>query len=417
MKKLIALFSAVLLAGSAYAGGYQIAVQGQKMVAMGHTGVGIVLDASSVYFNPAALPYLNDSKWNFALGASFVLSNGVYRDNDTQEEYRTDNPTGTPFNFYGSYNINDRWSVALGIYTPFGSSLDWGQGMGWTGSHMINNIKLSAIYFQPTVAFRVSEKFSLGAGVIYARGGVNLNRNLSQLIVGNNGRPDVTLDSDANGWGFQVGAYFQDEKFSAGITYKSTITAKAEGGDADFENVPASLPIQFDDTTFSAELPLPGSVNVGLGYNISSKWLVAADFNYTFWSAYEELLIDFDSDVPDSQNPRNYKDSYTIRIGTQYLVSEHFALRGGFYYDTTPVREGYFTPETPSNNSFNYTGGFSYIINDKISIDASLLFVNGQERTDSYDYFVEPLTGQEVAFEGTYKFNALVPSVGMSFAF
>src|SRR5690554_7468794 len=46
---------------------------------------------------------------------------------------------GTPFYFYGNYQLSDRLSFGLAVYTPYGSKVDWDQD--WAGSHLVNNIE------------------------------------------------------------------------------------------------------------------------------------------------------------------------------------------------------------------------------------------------------------------------------------
>ncbi|MCZ7391685.1 hypothetical protein JGR97_30280, partial [Klebsiella pneumoniae] len=60
--------------------------------------------------------------------------------------------TGTPFYAYGSYKATDWLTVGLAVYSPYGSAVDWDQD--WQGSHLVNNIDLKAIYFQPTIAVK-----------------------------------------------------------------------------------------------------------------------------------------------------------------------------------------------------------------------------------------------------------------------
>ena len=83
---------------------------------------------------------------------------------------------------------------------------------------------------------------------------------------------------------------------------------------------------QTPNTTFNADLPLPAEVTSGLSYQVTDKWMVAFDYNYTLWSVYEALDVKF-ANGTESLNPRNYKNSSTYRVGTQYVVNDKFALK------------------------------------------------------------------------------------------
>jgi len=87
-------------------------------------------------------------------------------------------------------------------------------------------------------------------------------------------------------------------------------------------------------------------------------------------------------------------------------------LRAGYYFDGSPVQEGFFAPETPRNDSNNFTGGLSVNITDNVAIDAAFLYSRFKEIDASYDSYTE--NGQSVPFEGTYKSSAFVPGLGVT---
>jgi len=145
------------------------------------------------------------------------------------------------------------------------------------------------------------------------------------------------------------------------------------------------------------------------------KWLFAFDYNRAFWREYKALVIKFDSGLPTSVNLRNYKDSSTYRLGLQYEASEKLSLRVGWYYDESPVQDGYFAPETPRNDSRAYTGGFTYKITNRLAVDAVASFLHFSQTNNSYDYFVED--GQPVSFGGTYKSAVFSAGLGLSYSF
>ncbi|WP_417885502.1 OmpP1/FadL family transporter [Zunongwangia sp.] len=415
MKKLVSLILFGLLSLQIFAGGYRVGLQGQRRLAMGHAGVAVVDNAELAFFNPAGLVYLED-KINIAFGASAVFSDVVWQNSEFGEMARTDSPVGTPFYVYASYKVSDWLSVGLAAYTPYGSSVEWPND--WSGSHLVNNIDLQAIYVQALASIKISDKLSVGGGPIYVNGSVDFNRNLNRTLSNLEGnRANVTVKaSGVHSWGWSVSAMYNPiDKLRLGINYRSEIMVEAESGDAVFSNVPnSSLTPPFENTKFDASLPLPAELSVGLSYEISDKWLVAFDYNRTYWDVYQSLDIDFaKAGIPDSKNPRNYKNSSVYRFGAQYVANDMFTLRAGYYFDESPVQEGYFAPETPRNDAHGFTAGLSVNINKNIAIDASVLYSRFEEVDASYDYYSE--NGQSVSFEGTYKTSAFVPGLGVTF--
>ena len=414
MKKVLFLAAFVLTAAVTYAGGYRVSLQGNKALAMGHTGVAVINSSELVFFNPSGLVYLED-KFNVSVGMHGVFSNIAYQDAETGANARTDSPMGTPLYLYASYKATDWLAFGLGVYTPYGSEVKYDDD--WAGSHLVNNIDLKAIFIQATASVKVNDKLSFGGGPIYVTGSVNFNRNLNRTLTDLDGnRANVTIDaSGVTNWGWVASAMFNPtENLHIGATYRSEIILEAEDGDATFENIPKSPLTPFKNTSIDASLPMPAEMTVGMSYDFYDKWTFAFDFNRTYWSVYESLDIDFaDPDIPDSKNARNYKNSSIYRFGLQYDATKMFTLRAGYYFDESPVREGYFAPETPRNDSSNFTAGLTVNIGEHLQIDASFLYSHFKEVDASYDYYFE--NGIAVPFKGTYKTNAFVPGLGLTY--
>lgn len=416
MKKLL-FFAAFLLAASVtYAGGYRVSAQGQRALAMGHTGVAVVNSAELAFFNPAGLVYL-ENKLNISAGVTGVMSNVKWQNVESGQFAETDNPIGTPFYFYASYKVTDFLTVGLSAYSPYGSTVEY--PTDWAGSHLVNSIDLQAIYIQPLVSLRLSEYFSIGGGPIYVTGGVNFNRNVNRTLTDEQGdRSNVEIDaSNVTNWGWSASWMFTPtENFRIGFNYRSEVILEAENGDATFSNVPNSplSPVQNGTVNFDASLPMPAEMTVGLSYSFLDKWLFAFDYNRAYWSVYNDLMIDFAPEgVPDSSNPRNYKNASTYRFGLQYEALDQLTLRAGYYLDESPVQSGYFAPETPRNDSHGFTGGFSYQLSKRFALDASITYLRFNEVDASYDFYTE--NGQSVPFEGTYKSNAFLAGLGVTF--
>ncbi len=111
---------------------------------MRHTGVGIAMDASNVFFNPAGLSHLA-SKWGVSTGVSILWDAAHYQDPSTYTQYQTDSPLGTPLDLYAACKVNDRLSVGMRFYNPFGSRVEWPED--WTGRTLVTSVDLKALFF------------------------------------------------------------------------------------------------------------------------------------------------------------------------------------------------------------------------------------------------------------------------------
>ena len=400
MKIKILAVGCICIASSAYAGGYRVALQGQNATGMGHTGVAATDNPEAVFFNPAAMPFLEDTM-NLTTGVTLIDGVTKYQNVETNSSAQTDSGIGTPAYLYLTRKFNKDIAYGFGFYTPFGNSVEWERD--WAGSHLVNNISLQTMFFQPTVSYKYGDLVSLGIGVSFVTGSVELNRNLSTSLVDENGdRTNVTLDaSNVNSWAYNVGVLVKPHKSLAmGLSYRSKVDLKARGASADFENLPGSMKTAYADTTFDADLVLPAEATAGVSFTFNKNTTIAVDINRTFWNAYESLDVTFDNAAGVSSNPRNYSDSNVYRFGVQQKLFNKLTLRAGAYYDETPISDGYFTPETARNDTIGITAGASYAATKNLGISVSMLYLMFDEFSGSYDYYEQ--SDNLVSFGGDY---------------
>ncbi|MEQ8910516.1 MAG: outer membrane protein transport protein [Vicingaceae bacterium] len=412
-KNLLTLFALAPLL--ALAGGFQVNLQGNQQAGMGHLGTSFYLGASSTYFNPAMMGQ-SENKFNLEFGGHAIQSYVAFQNQNDGSTAETDNPLGTPFYLYGTYKINEELTAGLAVYTPFGSSVVWGDD--WQGRYLIQDISLSAIFIQPTFSIQASEKLAVGLGFVYATGNVEINRALPYQS--NSGADSyANLSGGADGYGFNFGAHFQaTDELSFGLTYRSGVNMELEDGDAEFKSpLPASsLP---PTNTFSATLPLPSTATFGVAYQLNDKVLISAEYSNVNWSVYESLDFDFENNTDafeDSENPRRYEASSIFRLGFQYMVNESLTARLGGYYDESPIQDEFFNPETPNSDNIGITAGLSYTLNDKLAIDASFIYIDGQERESYYSGNNLNRTNGD-NFGGKYKSRSFIPGIGIRYNF
>jgi len=398
----------------AYAGGYRVALQGQNALGMGHTGVAVTESAETVFFNPAGMSFL-ESNMSVVAGATLIDGVTKYQNHESNVAAETDNPIGTPVNFYITKKLAEDASVGIGLYTPYGNTVEWEKD--WAGSHLVNKIELKTIYIQPTLSVKVNDKLSIGWGPTYVTGDVEFNRNLSSAISDANGdRANVTVNAEGiDAWGFNAGLLAQPvEKLSIGVSYRSKVELKARDEKADFESIPATMEGGFFDTTFDADLVLPAELTVGVSYKFNSAIMFAFDMNRTYWGEYENLDLQFNNAAGESFNPRNYEDANIYRIGVQYSINNDLIVRAGAYLDQSPIRDGYYTPETARNDSIGYTAGASYNVTNNMALDFSLLILTFDEFNGSYDHVSDP-SSSITTFGGDYKSSVAAVGFGLNY--
>ena len=103
------------------------------------------------------------------------------------------------------------------------------------------------------------------------------------------------------------------------------------------------------------------------------------------------------------------------------LLIVMYKLEQVFYYDKTPVQDGYMTAETPDNNRLGFTAGLGYGFGD-LQLDLSFLYIHTSEREQTAAQAIaadtlNPEEGSRDVLTGTYKLNALIPGISIAYKF
>ncbi len=381
---------------------------------MGGTGVAWPWDASTIYYNPAGLARL--SRIQIYGSANFVMPTTAYGNRLTSGTAPANELTArqvfTPFNVYlgGPIHQDARFAVGLGVYTPFGTGMKWDDN--WLGKYIVQSVDMQTVFFQPTLSFRATERWSFGAGFVFGTGTVDYRQALPVHGVGGPAVDDgqVHLHGNATGVGFNAGAIWRaTENLQFGASYRSQVNMDVDGGSATFK-VPASLRDSFPNTRFSSRLPMPGTASLGMGWRIERVTL-QLDFNYTGWNSYDSLRFDFSQTTSTLKNiraPRHYRNTFTPRLGVSYKLGDVVALMGGAAYDPTPVTNGFVSPDLPDADRVVLSCGASVRPAPGFHILVALESVNAVKRNGSYDF---------AGFSGVYKTAAVTPAVGVYYNF
>lgn len=405
MRKILLLLIA-LLPAYVFGQGFQVNLEGQQQIGMGHTGAGLAQDGASIYFNPGAMANLSQNYIQGGISPLFFES--AFNPSGTTDQYHTKSEVATPFTGYAVWGPKGApWKVGFGVYTPFGGLTDWGNN--WIGKYAVQKLDLKAIYYQPTVSVKLTDMISVGAGFVIDHGSVDLTRALP-VADANNQAGQAELTGGGHGFGWNAGVYLKPfTDFTVGLTYHSKVTTTIKNGDAMF-TVPNSLQGSFPQpNSFSASIPLPANTTIGLGYHLKKQWAFALDGSLINWSAYKALAFNYTnntSTLQDTYSQRNYKNAFAIRGGAQYMVNNKLALRAGGGYISSPVKDGYVTPEVPDANRLYATGGVGYNINKHFNVDLSFQYEHLMGRTQ---------TNLETQLAGTFKSNVYIPGIGVAY--
>ncbi len=401
------LFAAVfLMAMNCFGGGFQLNTQGAKALGMGGLFTGVANDATCIYFNPAGM---TDLKFRHELYTGVSLIFPMISIQTTAVSNTDQNsPVATPLQVFYAYKYNGNWSFGLGINNQFGSKASYPDD--WQGRNIVQSLSLKTYMFQPTVAYKFDEHFSVGGGFDYVLGSFDLRRAMPLQATN---RPEGELHLSGNGScvGYNLGVLATSKNIGTlGINFRSKLKVDLKNGDASFTNIPVDVSNMFPaSTSFNSSVTLPAVLSIGISHKfLNDRLTVGFDFWRTFWSSYDTLKFSFaNPTTPEVVSPRSYKDVNYFGLGGTYVLSSKFAVRAGGFYDFSPIQDGYVSPELPDANTIGWAIGGSYKLSNRIAFDLSFLNYN-LTMTRSFT---------QAGFSGTYHKIISVLDFGVNFSF
>jgi len=407
MKKINNIKPAVLalaLLSSATAQAAGFALMEQNASGMGNAyagGAAIAEDASTIFFNPAGMTYIDGTQ---LVGAfHIIIPNAEFNDKGSTKALGVP-PRGDEGpdafdvafipNFYYMTEINPSIKVGLGVNVPFGLKTEFDDE--WVGRFHANKSELKTINLNPSIAFKVNDKLSLGFGVSAMYAEAELTRQVNRVVAPES---DVKIEGDDWGFGFNLGAIYQaTESTRFGVAYRSKVKQRLEGK-AKFGPALAA-----GNSDVSAALDLPESFSVSVFSSVNSKWDVMADVSLTRWSRFKELRIKFDSGAADAVTPENWENTMRYSIGATYHYNDAIKLRAGLAYDEEAIKDEFRTARIPGNDRTWLSFGASYQMNDKSKFDIgySHLFISDAEIDDDQSALADGANGRLTGdFEGS----------------
>lgn len=364
------VISNILFVNHARASGF--AIQDQNAAGAGYAYAGaaaVAQDASTIFFNPAGMTYLAPGH-QFSGVLSIPVSSLKFR--DTGSTAMDGAPLGDnggqaggvaviPASYW-SMSISPALRVGLGLSPTFGSITDWSKT--FIGRYQGTSSEITAINANPSIAWRMNNVISLGAGFNIVKFDADL-RGITQFPVPD---PRTKLTGSDIGFGYNLGAMLQVTPATRlGITYRSTVSLNVEGH---FQGLGGKYPT-------AASIKLPDTISVALSHMFTERLQLLADFTWTGWSSLPALVVTglvAGRSVP-SEN-LGFKDSYRVGFGTQYQYSDNLRLKMGVAYDQSPIQNAMDrTVRLPDSDRTLLAVGFNQKIGERTSIDVGYIHV------------------------------------------
>ncbi len=336
------------LAGTAMAEGFAMTEWSARGLGLASGMVARADDPSAIAYNAAGITQLPGIQ--VMAGASFVAPYGSIETEMAKGDHRTSTKTHiwVPGHGYATFQLSDSVWLGAGVYSRFGLGNSYDDE--WRGRYNVYSVGLQSLSFVPTIAYKVSDMFSVAAGIDIMYMSMYQGKKTRTLA----GDMDTFLEGDGVGVGFHLSTHFKfNEQWSAGLTYKSQV-AQNISGDAEF-SMPAGLP-KVDDTGVKGTIYMPDSVSFAIAYKPLDNLSFEVGTVWTRWSAFKSLDIYFDNDAK-SINPKDWKDGWNFNASVEYAPIDWLTLRAGYWHETAVTNSDYADFLMPTNGRDALTFG------------------------------------------------------------
>jgi long-chain fatty acid transport protein len=399
-----------------YPNGFNLNSNGTKAITMGGAFIGLADDYSAVFWNPAGLTQMKQTTLSFfgtdiipSVSYQFTIPGVFSIDTKAESKHYISGSIG----FFKP--LSEKLVVGIYGYVPTGLGVTWkgdelaaltgGVSREW-------DTYVGIITVSPVIAFKLSEKFSLGAAL-------NINYGFAQLKRPVPGAPALgqySEDTDGIAFGGTIGMLVKpSEKFSFGMTFRTPLKVTLKG-DATISGAPLlGLPAT-DDA--EREVTFPMWMGAGIAVKPTDKLTITADAQYTNWKVMDIIPMEFTNSLwkayfeDGSQLALDWKNCVQLRFGLEYKTSEKFAIRAGYYYDPNPSPKNTRTILLPEM-TFNFvTFGIGYHT-EKVTIDLGFEYGMGKELEITF----ADIGNDDPGMPGIHNLDILVPNIAITFRF
>jgi long-chain fatty acid transport protein len=378
----------------AHAAGFALVEQNVSGLGNAYAGqAASAQDASTIFFNPAGMTLLPDRQ--LVVAGHLIKPSAEFTGTVSPAIGGGDGGDAGDWAFvpnaYFAYRVSPDIHLGVGLTAPFGLKTEY--DADWIGRYQAIKSEVKTINLNPSIAYKVSETLSLGAGLNIQWIEAELTNRIPVY-----GGPLVTIKGDDYGWGYNLGALWQVTPATRiGLSYRSEVDYTLEGKSSTSGPV-----VGFLDGPITAEVTLPDSASLSVFHKLSPQWDLLADVTWTGWSDFDDLPIE---GTINKTTPENWKDILRYSLGVTWHMSDKLSWRGGVAYDEAPVSDIDRTPRIPDGARTWVAVGGQYRLSQQSLIDFGYahLFVNdpGLQSDDNgttlngvYDSRVDILSAQ-----------------------
>jgi len=389
MVRAIPVLVAAAFSGYAGAAGFQLLEQNASGLGNAYAGSAAVADnASTIYYNPAGMTQLQAREFSVglaAVNASFKFNNSGSQAGllNNAGDGGDGGGWGYPPNGYLSWALTKDLYIGLGVGAPFGLKTEYDNP--WIGAAQSRKFEITTVNINPSIAYRVNEMISVGAGVSWQRLEAEYVRTVSTFLTSQT----ATLNLDDDAWGWNVGVLFNiSPSTKVGLSYRSTINYSTTG---DIQVTgPNNTVNRAGSSSAKADIKLPDTFILSATQVLSDRWELLGDISWTGWSSIPQVDIIRSSNtnlfVPGVVGQAsgataqtldtNFNDTWRFALGANYKFDEAWKLKFGIAYDQTPVPDAeHRLVSLPDNDRTWFAAGAQWKPNKTSALDFGVAYL------------------------------------------
>jgi long-chain fatty acid transport protein len=421
--------SAMTLVGTALeaqAAAFALYEHGASGLGVAYAGAAAVAeDASTVWWNPAGMARLRAGKHaalagglivpstKFSNGASIpaAASNPALNGNGGDAGDKALVPS-----FFFAMDLDPTWNFGFGASVPFGLATKYDPS--WLGRFQGVESEVKTLNLNPAVSYRISDAASIGAGINYQQGKIDLMSavNYSGIAFGAGGaallgavggagvegQNKSSIDGDA--WGFNVGGLFNLAPATrVGVHYRSSLKYSLKGNTR-FSGRPAALAAALPDSDVKLDLKTPDNLSLSGVHKLNDWWDLLADVTWTHWSRIKQLPLVRTSGTANGATldtlTFNFKDAWRTSIGVHYRLDNAWTIKAGAAYDQSPAPNAESrSVRLADSDRYWFTFGAKYQVSQNGVLDIGYSYIKARDADINND---QRAAGRGLV-NGTYK--------------
>ncbi len=377
------IFSSYQLTG--HAAGFALSEQNASGLGNAYAGAAAVAeDASTIFFNPAGMTYLEGTQIVGAL--HLIRTTGDFDDRNSQRAgIRPLGNEGGDFgglaaipNVYYKQDINEQLKFGIGIGTPFGLKTDYDKN--WLGRFQALKSELKTVNINPSLAWKLNDQWSFGFGVsaMWAQAELTSAVNL--------GAAESSVNNKGKDWGFgyNLGAIYQvTPDTRLGLSFRSKVEQHLKGDARSPFKTFNAVPGSTLNTDITADLTLPETLSLSSFSRLDERWDLLADVTWTRWSQFKTLTVvrDNGSNTILGSTQEHWNNTLRYSLGLNYRYSDTIKLRTGVAYDEEAIDNNHRTSRIPGNDRVWLSFGASWQYSPQTRFDAGYAHLFIKEAT------------------------------------